>query len=649
VTGLDRGFNRMSSTATHRKYPVGAELQSGRGAHVRVWAPACRTVDIVPADTTDAADAAVRMERDADGYFSGFDPDAVAGRRYWLRLDGDRLRPDPASRYQPDGPHGPSAYIDPTTFVWTDAAWPGTYASGQIIYEMHVGTFTPEGTWDAAAAQLPELARIGITVIEMMPIAEFAGTFGWGYDGVNLYAPTHLYGTPDDLRRFVDRAHAHGIAVILDVVYNHLGPDGNFLHEFSPDYFTDRYENDWGRAINFEGSPPAREFFVRNAAYWIDEFHMDGLRLDATQDIHDASKEHVIASIVASARQAAGRRSILVVAENEPQHTLIVRDPGSGGYGVDALWNDDAHHAATVALTGRREAYYRDYLGSAQELISCARFGYLYQGQYYSWQKKRRGTPALDLPPKTFVTYLENHDQVANSAFGRRLPDLTSPARLRAMTAWLLLGPATPMLFQGQEFWSSKPFLYFADHRRELASSVRDGRREFLSQFRSARDPAVQALLPAPDNEETFRRCTLDFSERQTHAAAYALHRDLLSLRRTDPVLAGAGVRRPEGAVLGSSTFALRYVNAEHGDRLVIINLDRDVDFTPVREPLLAPPAGTRWRLAWSSESPPYGGQGTPAIDLGESFVIPAETALLFVPETGTDDVGNTDGTRSED
>jgi maltooligosyltrehalose trehalohydrolase len=577
------------------------------------------------------------MERESDGHFNGFDRAAVAGARYWLRLDGGHLRPDPASRYQPEGPHGPSAYIDPSAFAWTDAAWPGPPRGGQIIYELHVGTFTRDGTWRAAAEQLAELARIGITTIEMMPVGEFAGRFGWGYDGVDLYAPSHLYGAPDDLRHFVDRAHAVGLAVILDVVYNHLGPDGNFLMEFAREYFTDRYENDWGEAINFEGPRPARDFFVENAAYWIDEFHMDGLRLDATQDIHDASKEHAIQSIVTAARDAAPTRRVFIVAENEPQDTAIVRDTDTGGYGADALWNDDAHHTAVVALTGRREAYYRDYQGTPQELISCARFGYLYQGQYYSWQKKRRGTPALDLLPHAFVAYLENHDQIANTAFGRRLHEVASPPRLRAMTAWLLLGPETPMLFQGQEFWSSAPFLYFADHRKDLAASVRDGRREFLAQFPSMADPAVQRMLPAPNDAATFEQCKLDFSERQTHAQAYALHSDLLALRRADPVLSQAGTRRPEGAVLGAGALLLRYLDRVHGDRLILINLDCDLDVTPAREPLLAAPAQCRWRVGWSSESPSYGGQGMPEIDLDGLFVLPGGTALLLVPDRRRD------------
>ena len=622
----------MHRTDVARRLTVGAEMQEGGGADVRVWAPACRSVDLVVLGS--GADARVQpMTRERDGHFRIFDPDARAGGRYWFRLDGDRLRPDPASRWQPDGPHEPSAYVDPRAFAWTDAGWKGLTKDGQVVYELHVGTFTAEGTWRAAADQLEELARIGITVVEMMPIADFPGAFGWGYDGVDLYAPAHMYGTPDDLRAFVDRAHALGVGVILDVVYNHLGPDGNYLGEFSPEYFTDKYTNDWGRAINFEGPPEARAHFVQNAAYWIGEYHFDGLRLDATQDVKDASPEHVIASFVKAARAAAGAKRILIVAENEPQETWIVRPPEQQGYGADALWNDDGHHAAAVALTGRREAYYRDYTGSAQELMSAARWGYLYQGQWYTWQDQRRGAPGLDLLPNAFVNYLENHDQVANSAFGRRLHRLSAPAQYRAMTAWLLLGPSTPMLFQGQEFASSKPFLFFADHGGDLRSAIRKGRIEFLSQFPSLGDERVVRVLPDPGDAATFATCKLDFTERDRHREAYALHVDLLAIRRYDAVLARAGRYRPEGAVIGDEAFLLRYVDWDRGDRLLVINLGCDLDFTPACEPLIAPPHGHGWRLMWSSESPEYGGQGTPPLKADAPWVIPGGCALFFVPE----------------
>lgn len=616
-------------TSEIRRLTVGAELQPGGGADVRVWAPACARVELVRPDRNET----LPMEREADGHFRVFDPSASPGGRYWFRLDQERLRPDPASRCQPGGPHEASAYVDPRAFGWTDGAWGGISRHGQVLYEMHVGTFTREGTWAAAAGELPALASLGITTVEMMPIAEFPGRFGWGYDGVGLYAPEHAYGTPDDLRAFVDRAHAAGLGVILDVVYNHLGPDGNYLHEFSPDYFTDAYTNDWGRAINFQGPSAARQYFVQNARYWIEEFHFDGLRLDATQDIRDESPRHVIAEIVDAARAAAGTRSILVVAENEPQDTAIVR-PEPAGWGADALWNDDAHHSAIVALTGRREAYYRDYQGTAQEIVSCSRFGYLFQGQWYAWQEKRRGTPALDLPPEQFICYLENHDQVANSASGRRLHQLAAPARLRALTAWLLLGPATPMLFQGQEFASSKPFLYFADHAGELSEAIRRGRGEFLTQFASITDPGIFDALPCPDDERTFASCRLDPGERERHREAYALHRDLIALRRGDAVLSHAGAIRPEGVVLGPGVFLLRYIDRTHGDRLLVISLERDLDFTSVREPLIAPPSGARWRLVWSSEAAEYGGRGTPPIAIDLAPRIPGACALLFVAES---------------
>jgi maltooligosyltrehalose trehalohydrolase len=293
-------------------------------------------------------------------------------------------------------------------------------------------------------------------------VAEFAGRFGWGFDGVDLYPPTRLYGAPDDMRAFVDAAHRIGLGVILDVVYNHLGPSGNYLPQFSERYFSDKYGTEWGEPFNYDGedSAPVREFIVANAGYWIAEFHLDGLRLDATQSMHDASPEHVLAAIGREARRAAGPRSIVLVAENEPQETRLVRPPEEGGYGLDALWNDDFHHSAMVALTGRSEAYYSDTRGEPQELISAVKYGYLFQGQHYDWQRDRRGTPAWGLAPTAFVTFLQNHDQVANSAHGLRGHELTSPGRWRAMTALLLLSPGTPMLFQGQEFSASAPFLF---------------------------------------------------------------------------------------------------------------------------------------------------------------------------------------------
>jgi maltooligosyltrehalose trehalohydrolase len=604
--------------------PIGAEVVP-EGVHFRVWAPRRRRVEVVH----DAGTA--ELEGEGDGYFSGLMEGIGAGALYRYRLDGGGAFPDPASRFQPEGPHGRSRVVDPSTFEWTNRDWPGVEPEGQILYEMHVGTFTREGTWEAAARELPELARLGITVVEMMPITEFPGRFGWGYDGVDLFAPSHLYGEPDDLRRFVDRAHAAGIGVILDVVYNHFGPDGNYLRQFSDSYFTDRHENDWGDAINFDGEDagPVREFYLANAGYWIDEFHFDGLRLDATQDIHDASAEHILAAVVRRVRETARGRTTFLVAENEPQETRLVRPLERGGYGIDALWNDDFHHSAQVALTGRNEAYYTDYLGTAQELISAVKYGYLYQGQRYSWQKQRRGSPGLDLPPWAFVSYLQNHDQVANSGQGERCHRLSDPGRFRAMTALLLLAPATPMLFQGQEFCSSAPFLYFADHNPELAEAVRKGRLEFLSQFPSLADPEVQAVIATPHDPATFERCKLDFAERERHAGCYALHRDLLRLRREDAAFLG----RMDGAVLTSDALVLRFFDPE-GDRLLLVNLGRDLHLVPAPEPLLAPPEDRRWEILWSSEDPEYGGSGAPPPeDEEEGWRIPGHAAVVLRPK----------------
>jgi maltooligosyltrehalose trehalohydrolase len=615
--------------SSSRRLPVGAEVIPTGGVHFRVWAPVATCVEVVLEGGAGAPDR-IALTPERDGYFSGDAGDAAAGTLYRYRLDGrTALLPDPASRFQPSGPHAPSCVVDPSLFAWTDDTWSGRPLAKQVFYELHVGTFTPEGTWAAAARELPALAALGVTTLEVMPVTEFPGGFGWGYDGVDFYAPTRLYGEPDDFRRFVDRAHRYGLGVILDVVYNHCGPDGCYLREFSPAWFTDRYDNEWGDALNFDGAeaPAVREFFIANAGYWIDEFHLDGLRLDATQSIHDASPEHVLAAVARRARQAAGRRTIVLIAENEPQDVRLLRSPAQGGYGLDGVWNDDFHHSARVALTGHREAYYTDYAGTAREFVAAAQWGYLYQGQRYAWQRQRRGTPTFGIEPARFVAYLQNHDQIANSASGARLHALTSPGRLRAMTALLLLGPWTPLLFQGQEFASSGPFLYFADHTAALAPAVRRGRAEFLAQFPSvAAGPRDQ--LPDPGDRATFERCKLDTGEREVHAAALALHHDLLALRRGDAVV-GTGAR-VDGATLAGDALVLRYFGGEQGDRLLVVNLGADHDLTIVPEPLLAPPEAMRWELVWSSDAPCYGGPGVLAPETDAGWRLSAESAVLL-------------------
>jgi maltooligosyltrehalose trehalohydrolase len=611
-----------------RRLPVGAEWSPARGTHFRVWAPSCREVELVLEDAAGRPRETLRLAPEPGGYFSALAPAARPGALYRYRLDGEGPFPDPASRFQPSGPHGPSRVVDPAAYSWRTRGWGGLRREGLVLYELHAGTFTPEGTWAAAGDRLAELAELGIGAVELMPVADFPGRFGWGYDGVCLYAPTRLYGEPDELRRFVDRAHGEGLGVILDVVYNHLGPAGNYLGRYARAYQSGK-PTEWGPALNFDGDGSAgvREFFVSNAAYWIDEYRFDGLRLDATQSIFDESRVHVVSELGRAARAAAAGRSIVIVAENEAQEARFARPVARGGLGLDGVWNDDFHHAARVALTGEREAYYCGFTGSAQELLSAVLRGYLYQGNWYGWQKKRRGSPAWDLPPAAFVHYLDNHDQASNSLEGRRLHALCEPARHRALTALLLLGPQTPMLFQGQEFGSRAPFTFFADHEPRLAEAVRKGRREFVSQFPSV--AAASEGVPDPGAESTFLACKLDRS--QADPAALDLHRDLLRLRREDPAIAAQSV--PLGAVLGPRALALRWGAGAPEDRLLVLNLDAALDLSDRAEPLLAEPAPSRWTPLWSSERPEYGGRGAAdPVDARGRWRIPAHCAVLLRP-----------------
>jgi len=624
-----------------RRFPVGAELNN-QLASFRVWAPKASAVRVAFANATNRPSGrTLELDPEPGGYFSGTIKDVSAGDRYWIELDDGARFPDPASRFQPDGPHGPSEVIDSTRFAWSDGSWSGVSAS-PVVYEMHIGTFTAEGTWAAAARELPALADTGISLIEVLPVAEFAGRFGWGYDGVHLYSPTRLYGRPDDFRAFVDRAHALGIAVILDVVYNHFGPDGCALARFSDTWFAEHL-TEWGQAINFDGPgcEPVREFCTANAGYWMEEFHLDGLRLDATQSIADRRTPHVVSEIADAVRRHAHGRRTWIVGENEPQHTSLLRPQAGGGCGLDALWNDDFHHSAMVALTGKREAYYTDYLGAPQEFISAARRGFLYQGQWYSWQRAPRGQSTRTCAAHRFVAFLQNHDQVANSFAGERVHQVTSPGRYRAMTALLLLGPWTPMLFQGQEFAASTPFLYFADHEPELASGVRSGRREFLSQFPSLAGDDVAGRLADPGAPDTFRRSQLDHAERERHRTALDLHRSLIALRRGDPAFHGHHQFSVDGAVLSEHAFVLRFIeNGAHdtasspdADRLLVVNLGRQLTLSVMPEPLLSPYPRTAWRAIWTSEDPRYGGSGVADTVFKPAWTLPAECAIVLAPD----------------
>ncbi|MFO0890494.1 MAG: malto-oligosyltrehalose trehalohydrolase [Isosphaeraceae bacterium] len=630
----DRQGARERQWSPRRRLPVGAEVQQGGGVHFRVWAPRCQKVEVViePSGGNGQRNA-LALEREEGGYFSGFMAEAGEGTLYRYRLDDGESYPDPASRFQPQGVHGPSQVVDPGRFPWSDRDWKGLKIEGQVIYELHLGTFSEAASWAGATSHLPRLAELGVTCVEVMPVAEFAGSFGWGYDGVDLYAPYHGYGSPEDMRRFIDHAHSLGLGVILDVVYNHFGPDGCYHHAYSASYVhSERGGTDWGDALNFDGPEcgPSREYFLSNPAYWISEYHLDGLRLDATHAIKDASDEHLLLALSRVAREAAGERSIILIAENESQNVRLVRSPDQGGYGLDANWNDDFHHAARVAMTGHAEAYYCDYRGTPQELISAVKWGYLFQGQLCKWQQKLRGSPTLGIPAKRFVTYLENHDQVANSARGFRVKELTSPGRYRAMTTFWLLSPQTPMLFQGQELGSSRPFVYFSDHKDPLGSLVREGRKQELSGFRRTTHPELDPYLPDASSRDSYLSSKLEDPGDYSRNPTFLLFRDLLKLRREDPVFRLQHSDRIHGAVLGPEAFAVRFLGEENDDRLIVVNLGRDLYPTSNSEPLLAPPPEKQWSSLWFSEHPRYGGSGIPPYEPEQPWILPGHCALVL-------------------
>lgn len=614
-----------------KRKPLGA-CPRENGVFFRVWAPYSKEVRVVLNDVEES----FMLITEADGYFSALVPKVEAGALYKYQMDDGLQYPDPCSRYQPQGPHGPSMVVDPLAFKWQDEVWQanGLTLKGQVFYEVHVGAFSPEGNFNGLKKELNELKRVGVTVIELMPLAEFSGRWNWGYDGVGLFAPAHVYGTPEELRDLVNEAHRLSLGVILDVVYNHLGPDGNYLGIYSKDYFTKRYKNDWGDAINFDGpnSQAVRDFFITNACYWIDEFHFDGLRLDATQNIYDESPKHVLAEISQNARETASSKKIVIVGENEPQDITMITPIENGGYGLDGLLNDDFHHESKVALTGTREAYFLDYSAKPQEFISLLKYGYIYQGQFYSWQNKKRGTYVGDtFSASQFVVFLQNHDQIANSLDGSRMTHGRDHGLCRTLTALLLLAPQTPFLFMGQEFGSSSPFLFFTDHNPELGKNVTKGRKEFLCQFPSIHSSAF-ALCDAQD-PKAFYQCKLNFQERVTNKHIYQLHIDLLRLRREDEVLRGQDRQAIDGAVLGEEAFAVRY-KGDSSDRLLIINLGGQLDLSICPEPLLAPSSDCHsWKLLWSSEDTSYGGRGTVEAYKNNHWNIPAHSAQVLLCE----------------
>lgn len=500
----------------------------GKTVHYRTWSEH-RAVAVLVVRPDGSIIRSIPLSPEGNGYFNGVDADGRAGDLYKYEFDHGTSWPDPASRCQPLGVHAPSMVIDPGDFEWSDESWRAPSFTQLIIYELHIGTFTPEGTFNAAATKLDYLANLGVTAIELMPLGDFPGDRNWGYDGVMIYAPARVYGSPDDLRRLVNAAHARGIAIILDVVYNHLGPDGNYLGLYSKDYFHPTHQTPWGAAFNFERSP-VRDFFVGNISYWIREFHVDGFRLDATHAIEDHSEVHVLAEIAA----AAHAEGVFVIAEDERNDPLLLSARDEGGLDIDACWADDFHHVAHVMLTGEKESYYANYEGTSAELATTLRQGWLFTGQTAPATGKPRGGDPRGLSPAQFVYCIDNHDQVGNRAFGERLEHLVSSDAYRALSALLCLSPYTPLLFMGQEWSASSRFQYFTDHEKELGKKITRGRREEFREFSAFAEPESLQKIPDPQKRKTFLESKLRWSEckQPAKAGTMELYRECLRLRR---------------------------------------------------------------------------------------------------------------------
>ncbi|MGD2152376.1 MAG: malto-oligosyltrehalose trehalohydrolase [Gemmatimonadales bacterium] len=587
-----------------------------------VWAPLVQELRVVIEPGPE--ERAYPLARDASGVFETVVPGVGPDTDYFYRLDGERDRPDPVSRWQPGGVHGPSRVVD-RRFDWTDGAWRGIDTADLILYELHVGSFTAEGTFEAAAQQLDYLRELGVTAIELMPVAEFPGRRNWGYDGVHPFAAQSSYGGPRGLKRFVDAAHGAGLAVVLDVVYNHLGPEGNYLAEFAP-YFTDRYSTPWGKAINFDGpeSDGVRRYFIDNALYWISEFHIDGLRLDAVQMIFDFGARHFLAELGAAVHDqgAALDRRVQVIAESDLNDPRLVRGPQVHGFGLDAMWNDDFHHAVHVALTGERSGYYVDFGGDdAIRRVMAERF--VLDGRHSEYRRRRHGAPASGVAADRFVVFIQNHDQVGNRAAGERLAGLVSPEQQKLAAALLFLSPYIPLLFMGEEYGETRPFLYFVDHGdRELREAVRRGRRREFERF------DWQGPIPDPAAAETFERSRFDPAKagRSPHRELLALYTDLIRTRREEPALrpgrASCGVEGDPGWL------TLRF-ESDGSELLAAFNL------TGEAASIEAAVGGGAWRRRLATDDARYGGSGpeTPSRLMCEGSVrleIPSYTAVLY-------------------
>jgi maltooligosyltrehalose trehalohydrolase len=601
----------------------GANLAAA-GCLFDVWATSASYVDVElirGAETTWHP-----MEPSGDGRFSTTLDHAVAGDRYRFRLNGEESYPDPYSRFQPDGVHGASEVIDPAIFEWSDAGWPGLSPDGLVIYELHVGAMTPEGTFAALEAQLPYLRDLGVTAIELMPVAQTPGTRNWGYDGVDLFAPNHVYGRPDDLRRLVDAAHWHGLGVILDVVYNHLGPEGAYLAAYSSNYFTERHQTPWGAGLNWDGagSEWVRQFAIDNACHWLAEDRIDGLRLDATHAIVDDSEVHILQELTAKAREVAGDRSVVVFAEDERHDITRARSVDRGGEGLDGVWADDFHHEVRVLLTNAHESYYALYDGTTEDIALTVNRGF---------DLIDAGHPRPDErdPASAFVFCIQNHDQVGNRPFGDRLNHEISLDRYRVASTLLLAAPETPLLFMGQEFAASTPFLFFTDHPEELGKLVTEGRRKEFAGFKAFDDVRMRETIPDPQAESTFLASKLEWSEPETHPGTLALYRALLRLRRDDPVLS-VNDRRQTDAFAASAQIVVihRWVGDEQ--RVLVANFGQAVEVPRAWLERVEGGPDDGWELMVSTDEARFGGEGRqPDIDVERrALSMPPRTATLF-------------------
>jgi malto-oligosyltrehalose trehalohydrolase len=521
--------------------PFGAEITDDGQVRFRLWAPGARKVDLSLDDGKGVAQI-LPMSRLEGGYYEIVTDRAKAGSLYRYRIDGENEVPDPASRLNPQDVHGPSQVVDPTEFDWTDAGWHSRPWHEAVVYELHVGTFSPEGTFAGVQARLDHLVELGVTVIELMPIGDFPGKRGWGYDGVLLFAPESAYGTPNELKSLIAAAHKRGIAVMLDVVYNHFGPEGNYLGMYAPQFFTERHHTPWGAAINFDGehSRPVRDFFINNTVYWLEEYHFDGLRFDAVHAIIDKSQQHIMTEIAEAARAyAGGSRNIYLVLENGANEARFLGAPGRSSK-YDAQWDDDVHHCLHTILTGEKDGYYSDYAEQPHaKLCRSLAEGFVYQGEHSNYESKPRGEPSAHLPPTAFVIFLQNHDQIGNRALGERLGHIVKTEQaLRAATAVLLLAPSPPMLFMGEEWNAPEPFPYFCDFEQELATKVREGRKKEFAHFERFRDPAHSDRLPDPTIASTMQSARLDWSKPTApgHEDWLDLYRRLLMIRQRDIV-----------------------------------------------------------------------------------------------------------------